>query len=246
MNQPAAMLSMILAALTTPVVAAPNDAAAPAVGARQPPGARPPDALVNFGLCSGPTNASAFPTSPVPVVNGRCDWYQEFKSVSPDASYGGSCGGYTTAFGPQGDFKRNWTSRRMTATWGDAPLTAATCGAARISAVAWGYRCDSEACSTGAWERLGPPASRKGTWNAKSKVCYIDVSFGAPQKDWQTISIDAIATLTQSGQAVRHKVAATLRGTRSNAQCLAGTDKAYDTSPPMQAASQAHLEKKLP
>ncbi len=246
MKKVAIMGSMVLAGLAVPALAAPNDGAPPAAGQRVPPKQQLPDALVNFGLCSGPTNAAAFPSSPVPVVNGQCDWYQEFKSVSPDANYGGTCGGYTTAFGPQGDLKLNWKRSWLRARWVAEPLTSANCSAARIAAVAWGYRCNDTTCGSGQWEPLGVPTSRKGQWSATNKVCSIHVDFFAGEKIWQTLSIDAIATLTQDGKTVRRPVGATIQGTRPNAQCPEGTYTVPQGGPPVQAASQAHLNKKYP
>lgn len=246
MKKFAVMASMALMALAMPARAAPNEGAPPAAGERVPPKPKLPDALVNFGLCSGLTNPAVFPTAPVPVVNGQCSWYQQFKSASPDAHYGGTCGGYTTAFGPQGDLKLDWKSSGLYAHWAGEPLTAANCSAARIAAVAWGYRCSDTTCSSGQWERIGKPTLRKGQWSATNKVCVIQVDFHAGGKVWQTLSIDAIATLMKDGKAVRQPVGATIQVSRPNAQCKEGTDTLEPGGPPLQAASQAQGSKKFP
>jgi len=246
MHRAALMLFLVGSAAMAAAVAAPNDPAPGATGER--PGASPAaqNKPFTYGLCSGPSNAEAFPSTPVPVVNEQCDYSQEFKSVSPDANYGGACGGYTTAFGVLGDLKRNWKQRRLLARWVAEPLTAATCSSARIAAAAWGYRCDNASCSSGAWERIGKPTARKGVWNAQSKTCSVNVDFSAAQKDWQTLNIDAIATLTQGGQAVRQRVGATIRATRPNAQCPTATQTPSSADPPPQVASQVNIQKRYP
>lgn len=242
----AAMLLVALPAVLCTAAAAPQDRSPMLAGERPVLSQQTPPLKVTYGLCSGPTNADAFPSSPVPVVEGQCERSQEFKSISPSDSYGASCGGYTIAFGPMGELRRTWKRRTLKAQWVGEPLTATTCPKARISAVAWGYRCDNEACSAGAWERIGKPTSRKGTWNAQSKTCYIDVGLSAPAKDFSTLNIDAIASLTQGGQTQRVRVGASIRGYGPNGKCPSATYTPQSADPPAQAASKIKIEQRYP
>ncbi len=176
---------------------------------------------LTFGLCSGPQNAVDFPTSPVPVVKSTCEFSQTYKSTSPTASYGDAiCGGYAVAFGPKGDLKRDWKTISLSADWGDAPLTAATCATAHVSAAFWGYRCDDAACSAGGWERVGAFQNRHGTWNTASQVCYIGLGANAGHKDYQTVSVDVIATQGQGRSAVRKRASVAMSMTRPTGACL--------------------------
>lgn len=63
----------------------------------------PLKASSTYGMCSGPQNADAFPSSPVPVEAGQCDNSQTFSATSDGPSTGDGCGGFTVAFGPKGD-----------------------------------------------------------------------------------------------------------------------------------------------
>lgn len=246
MKTSAAMLLIALPAVLCTAAAAPQDRAPMLAGERPVVSQQTPPLKVTYGLCSGPGNADAFPSNPVPVVNGECERSQEFKAESSNANYGGSCGGFTTAFGPMGDFKRNWKRRYLIARWVEAPLTQATCSSARIAAAGWGYRCDNEACTAGAWERIGQPTSKKGVWSVNSKVCHIDVTFSAPDKDYNTLNIDAIATFTQGGQTVRKRVGGTIRANRPNGQCPTATYTPSSADPPVQAASKIKIEQRFP
>ena len=174
-----------------------------------------------YGLCSGPQNAVDFPSSPVPVVPSTCEFSQTFKSTSPNANYGDAiCGGYAVAFGQKGDLKRNWNTISLSAGWGDAPLTAATCATAHVSAAFWGYRCDNAACSAGGWERIGAAQSRHGTWNTASQVCYIGLGSNTGHKDYSTVSVDVIATQGQGRSAVRKRASVAMSMTRPTGACL--------------------------
>ena len=62
-------------------------------------------------------------------------------SGQPSASAGSidaaePCGGFTVAFGPKGDLKRNRRYLWLSANWGDTPLTQANCAGAHIAAAA--------------------------------------------------------------------------------------------------------------
>jgi len=135
-----------------------------------------PQPAATYGLCSGPQNADAFPSSPVPNVETQCEFTQQFHSTSPNASYGGSCGGYTVAFGPQGDLKRKRKYLWLKGEWADAQLTTqAACTAAHIAAASWGYLCTNAACTTGAWERIGTASSKTGYWNTNTNTCTVAI-----------------------------------------------------------------------
>jgi hypothetical protein len=62
-----------------------------------------------FGLCPTVQNPDDFASNPVPVQEDNCNRFQTFESHSPGPSTGGDCGGFTVAFGPLGDLKRDWT-----------------------------------------------------------------------------------------------------------------------------------------
>ena len=147
-----------------------------------------PQPAATYGLCSGPQNADDFPSRPVPNVETQCEFTQQFHSTSPNASYGGSCGGYTVAFGPQGDLKRKCKYLWLKAEWADAPLTTqATCTAAHIAAASWGYLCTNAACTTGAWERIGTASSKTGYWNTNTNTCTVAVQANTGSKDYSTV-----------------------------------------------------------
>ena len=184
---------------------------------------RPPYSAATYGLCSAPQNADDFASSPVPVETTRCEFIQRFSATSASPSSGASCGGYTVAFGPMGDLKRNMKSVTLTAAWGDAPLTATTCTSARLSAVAWGYRCDNDACSAGAWERIGTPRSVPGTWSANSQSCSLPLSLGGAGHSYSTLNIDVIGSVTQNGNPVRKRARATIEARRGNGQCYSAS-----------------------
>lgn len=226
--------------------AAPDKGLSP--GERPAGGAQRPPLKITHGLCDGPSNAEAFPSSPVATVEGQCENVQEFKSTSPTASYGSdTCGGYTAAFGPQGQLKPTWKKRMLRAAWAGPALTAATCGKSRIAAIAWGWRCSDAACSSGTWEKLGGPLSNLGKWNGVSKTCNIAAIFWAPQANtYATLSIDAIATQHDGSQWVRQRVAMTIRGESPNGKCPTATYTPQSADPPAQAASEVKINKRYP
>jgi hypothetical protein len=180
-----------------------------------------------YGLCSGPQNADDFPSSPVPNVETQCEFTQQFHSTSPNASYGGSCGGYTVAFGPKGDLKRKRKYLWLKGEWGDVPLTQANCTTAHIAAASWGYLCTNAACTTGAWERIGAASTKKGFWNTTSQICYVAVQANTGNKDYQTVSIDIIATQGQGRTAVRRRAKASIYNVQPNGKCPTATYTPY-------------------
>ena len=111
--------------------------------------------VATYGLCSQPKNADAFPSRPVPDIETQCHHTQEYHATASSPTLGGSCGGFTIAFGAQGDLRRKWKSLWLTAKWGDTPPTQATCANSYLAAAAWGYLCANAACTSGAWERIG-------------------------------------------------------------------------------------------
>jgi hypothetical protein len=192
--------------------------------------------LATFGLCDAPQNADDLPTSPVPVQEDTCTLYQRFEANSNTPSNGGSCGGYTVAFGPMGDLKTNWKKYRLNATWGDTTLTQAQCTNARLAAVAWGARCLDEGCSSTQWERIGTPLSKKGTWGSNQNRCYLEHQFMDGEHHYKVLNIDVIATLQDGGQAVRKRAHAVIRAERGNGKCVSVDQPARQT--PLQPASQ--------
>jgi hypothetical protein len=194
--------------------------------------------LGSFGLCDAPQNADDLPTQPVPQQEDACNFYQRFEATSVGPSHGGSCGGYTVAFGPMGDLKLNWKRYRLNATWGDTPLTQAQCSKARLSAVAWGARCLNDACTSTQWEKLGGPASKQGTWGANQSRCYLEHQFGNGEHHYKTLNIDIIASLQEGSQTVRKRAHAVIRAERGNGKC-ASTTQGPPPPPPVQAASTA-------
>ena len=192
-----------------------------------------PQPAATYGLCSGPQNADDFPSSPVPSVETQCEYTQQFHSTSPNASYGGSCGGYTVAFGPKGDLKRKRKYLWLRGEWADVPLTQANCTSAHIAAASWGYRCTNAACTTGAWERIGAASSKKGFWNTTSQVCYLSVQANTGNKDYQTVSIDIIGTQGQGQSAVRKRVKASIYNVHPNGKCPSATYTPRSPPPPL-------------
>ena len=207
-------------ALVSAVVAGPNSG----------PPSHPPASGVSpyqpqtYGLCSAPQNPADYASSPVPVSEDACRYYQDFKSTSPTATYGSTCGGYAVTFGPSGALDPSLTNLNLTADWGDTALTAATCGDARIAAVGWGYRCKDAACKTGTWEVIGGPEQRKGTWNAIGKVCYTELGWTKSGIAYHTLSVDVIATQKQGAVFVKRRASATIDVWRNNGKCLQGSN----------------------
>jgi len=180
--------------------------------------------VATYGMCSGPQNADAFASSPVPVEEGKCDNSQKFTATSDGPSTGGSCGGFTVAFGPMGDLKPYLDRVIVRADWGDTPLTAANCASARVAAVGWGARCTNDACTTAEWEKLGGPKQRKGFWNTTSKVCYIELGFTSTGK-FKTLNLDVIATLPENGKTVRKRAKGWIYASHPNGKCFSTTVK---------------------
>ena len=186
--------------------------------------------VATYGLCSGPQNAESFPSSPVADEKSQCFNLQKYQATSPNANYGGgTCGGYTVAFGPQGDFKRKRKYLWLVGKWGDAPLTQANCATARVAIAAWGYRCTNQACTAGAWERIGSAKSKKGFWNTNSKTCGLSAQANATLTDYSTVNIDVIATQGSGSTAVRKRAAASIYNEHPNGKCPSAT---YSPRPP--------------
>ncbi|MEO8311495.1 MAG: hypothetical protein ABI520_10010 [Caldimonas sp.] len=186
--------------------------------------------VATYGLCSAPQNAEAFPSSPVADEESQCSNTQTFQATSPNGNYGGgTCGGYTVAFGPLGDFKRKRKYLWLVGKWGDAPLTQANCASARVAVAAWGYRCSNTACTAGAWERIGTANSRKGVWNTTSQTCGLSAQANATLTDYSTVNIDVIATQGSGSTAVRKRAAASIYNEQPNGKCPSAT---YTPRPP--------------
>ena len=194
---------------------APTETPLPDVGTQpQPP-------AVTYGLCSGPTNADAFPSSPVLVLAGPCQNSQQYTATSPGPSTGGSCGGFTVAFGPMGDLKPSLNhSIILRADWGDTALTAANCAKAKVAAIGWGARCTNRTCTTAEWEKIGGPKQKTGTWNATNNTCSTLVQFNSSDKKFKTLNIDIIATLPEGGQTVRKGAKGFIHVSHPNGKCL--------------------------
>lgn len=116
--------------------------------------------LATFGLCDAAQNADDLPTSPVPELEDRCSRYQQFEAVSATPSHGGSCGGYTVAFGPMGNLQTDWKRYTLRASYGEA-LTQAQCTKARLAAVAWGVRCLNDACTIASLQEGGQSVRKR-------------------------------------------------------------------------------------
>ncbi len=196
---------------------APTETPLPDVGTAP----QPPKAM--YGLCSGPQNADAFPSSPVAVEAGPCHNAQQYTATSPGPSTGGSCGGFTVAFGPMGDLKPSLNhSIKLRAEWGDTALTAANCTKAKVAAVGWGARCTNDACTTAEWEKIGGPKQKTGTWNATSNTCDTLIQFNSSDKKFKTLNIDIIATLPEGVHTVRKRAKGFISVSHPNGKCLSG------------------------
>jgi len=192
--------------------------------------------LATFGLCDAPQNADDLPTSAVPEQEDACSRYQKFEATSAGPTHGGSCGGYTVAFGPMGNLQTDWKRYTLRASYGEA-LTQAQCTKARLAAVAWGVRCLNDACSSTQWERIGTPLSKQGTWGANSNKCFLEHQFIDIQHRYTVLNIDVIASLQEGSQSVRKRAHAFIRAEKGNGKCLSASQPARQT--PVQAASQA-------
>ena len=220
----AAGVVVAIAVIHPPVTAEP---AKPGISER-PAGQMPkqaPPKQATYGLCSGPQNADAFPSDPVPVTPGNCDNYQRYVATSVKPSTGGSCGGFAVAFGPMGDLRPFLDQINLTADWGDTPLTEAQCAKAKVAAIGWGARCLDDQCNDAEWEQLGAPKQRAGFWNSNSKVCYISVNFVSSDKKFKTLNLDIIATVEENGKAVRKRAKGTIYASHPNGKCFKATTK---------------------
>jgi hypothetical protein len=171
------------------------------------------EALVDYGFCSGPQNAHAYPPTPVKIVLDNCNGMsQRYTSTSVGPSAGHNCGGYAVAFGPLGHLNPQLHQVTMVAEWGDAPLTdAQACGKARVTALAWGERCLDETCSQTTWDKLGGgPKRRHGKWDAATGKCTVEATFTSVNLKFKTLNLDVIADYPQGNQRVRKKAKATI------------------------------------
>jgi hypothetical protein len=187
-----------------------------------------------YGLCNAPQNADDFPSNPVPVDEGKCENSQTFIATSIKPSTGSStCGGFTLAFGPKGDYKPYLDRVTLRAYWGDTPLTAANCTKARVAAVAWGARCTNDSCTEATWEKIGDgPKQRAGFWNTTSQVCYTELVLNSSSKKFKTLNIDVIAKIVEDGKWVRKRAKASIYAWRPNGKCPSATYKPQEKTKP--------------
>jgi len=220
---PASLLLASALFAVAQVEAAPTDLSSLASTERpQATLAGPQPTMATFGLCSGPQNALDFAASPVPVTEDRCNYRQRFSatSVAPSNSPG-SCGGYSVSFGPMGDLKRDMKTVRLTAEWGDAPIASAgACTTAKLAAVAWGYRCDNDACTQGNWEKIEVQRQTQGSWSAASQSCTLRLAFGGADNRYKTLNLDVISSQMVNGSRVRKRAKGTIEAERGNGKCF--------------------------
>jgi hypothetical protein len=191
----------------------------------QPTQGGPVPTMATFGLCTGPQNALDFPANPVPVTEDRCNYRQRFSATSVAASNApGSCGGYSVGFGPMGDLKRDMKTVRLTAEWGDAPIASAgACATARLAAVAWGYRCDNDACTQGGWEKIEVQRQTEGSWSSAGQSCTLRLAFAGTDNRYKTLNLDVITSQMVNGSRVRKRAKGTMEVERGNGQCFSGS-----------------------
>ena len=172
-------------------------------------------------FCTGPQNAEAFPSKPVPVTETKCHLYQQYEATSPTTSYASSCGGYTVAFGPKGDLKHPADGLNVWVRWGDTAPTAASCKTSHVEGIAWGYQCNDKACASGKWEQIGTAQGDAGNWNTVSKICYNEIVFNAPpDSNYSTISVDARAYQQQGAAKTPKRVKVKIYAYRHTGQCI--------------------------
>lgn len=191
--------------------------------AEQPYGttAPPTPTITTYGLCLAPQNADAFPSSPVPLVETQCHFEQTYTATSAGPSHGASCGGFTVAFGPMGDYKTNVRSHSLRAEWADAPITSASaCANARIAATAHGFRCSNDDCSQGAWERIGLPRRVSGNWSANQQKCGLTIAFAIADRRYKTMNLDVYTEKLEGANMVRKRAKGTIHGKRGNGKCF--------------------------
>lgn len=220
----------VLATIFVHAAAVSRDPPGPPIGQQQPGGVIVAQPIpTTYGLCATPQSAADFPSKPIPVSVNNCIHSQTFTSTAPTASYGGpACGGYVVAFGPKGSLDPRLSEHiQLTADWADTPLTATTCAASQLAAVAWGEKCAGPICAPGGFELIdGSPAARKGTWNAISKACSIELKFNSSSTPYRTLSIDAIATqFNAKNKAVRKRVTATIYASHGDGNCIGSSQK---------------------
>jgi hypothetical protein len=167
---------------------------------------------VAYSFCDGPQNAQSYAASPVKVVLGQCSsMSQSFTATSDAPSAGHSCGGYAIAFGPKGKLNPNLHQITMTSAWGDAPLTAAECASAKVTAQAWGERCVNEACKKTTWDLIeGGPKQRDGKWDPARNACVVEVRFTSEGVKYRTLNLDTITTVVENGQIIRKRAKGTI------------------------------------
>lgn len=172
---------------------------------------------VDYGFCSGPQNAHAYPSTPVKIVLDNCNGMsQSYTSTSVGPSTGHNCGGYAVAFGPLGHLNPQLHQITMSAQWGDARLAdAQACGKARVTALAWGERCLDATCSQTTWDQLdGGPKRRHGKWDAATGQCTVEARFTSQGLKFKTLNLDVIADYPEGNQYVRKKAKATINAVK--------------------------------
>jgi len=186
---------------------------------------RVPPKAATYGMCDAPQNADNFPSNPVPLVAGKCENSQTFTATSAGPSTGGQCGGFTVAFGPLGDLKPQLDRVHLKAEFGET-LTAAQCASAKVAAVGWGAKCTNDSCTTAAWEKIGGPTQKSGTWHSTSQKCFLEIRFYRHKIKHKTLNLDVIATVVENGKAVRKRAKGTIYVERGNGKCFSATQKA--------------------
>lgn len=174
------------------------------------------------GECTGPGNAWAFPSQPVPVQEDLCHYYQVYQAISPTTSYP-DCG-YTVAFGPQGDLKHPGDGYWLQADWGEVVTTPADCENSHTSGQAWGYRCEGFHCADlGQWERIGDWKTRSGYWNSVSNACYLGLSFSAAGINYNTVQVQVNAYRGSGANKVAKRAKGHIYVFRHTGHCLTAT-----------------------
>ena len=168
---------------------------------------------IDYGFCSGPQNAHAYPPNPVKVLLANCNsMSQTFTSTSVGPSTGVNCGGYAVAFGPLGHLSPQLHQITMLAEWADEPLTTAqACNQAKVTALAWGERCVNAACDQTAWDKIqGGPKQRHGKWDSATRKCAVEAKFKSENVHYKTLNLDIIADFPVGNQYVRKKAKGTI------------------------------------
>lgn len=222
-------LLAILLALQMPALAQSNKGEVSPSDKTLQSGAKDAVKKMSYGMCSARPEADTYVPSPQKILLGSCySQSQQFTMTSDNANYGRDCGGYTLAFGPLGDLKPHLHQITMTAGWGDAPLTAAQCGNARVTAAAYGERCLTDDCSSTDWHMIGGgPKQRKGKWDQASNSCQLDVKFTSQKTRHKTLTLDVIADVLVNNNYVRKRAKGTiLAELKGDAGCFKAEGKA--------------------